>query len=194
MLTWVQGVDLVEIVGTETIYQSAKFDFALNKIQTKEAGTIERPFVEHPGSVLMIPVLPDGRLVMVRQFRHPCRRRFLELPAGTAHRGEPHEQTAVRELAEETGYRTARIERIFAIYPLPGLTNELMVYFRCSELSEGNVAREIDEEMDVEIVSLEDALALVASGGISDGKSILGIWWEAAHRKGEESFIPPIHS
>ena len=184
----------MRIVGKEIIHTSAKFDVAINKILTRSGEEIERPFVDHPGSVVMIPVLADGRLVMVRQFRHPCHRNFLELPAGTAHRGEPLEQTAVRELAEETGYRTARMDRVFAIFPLPGLTNERMAYFRCSELSEGPVQREVDEEMDVELLSLEDALALVGRGEICDGKTILGIWWELAYRQGDGNGIRIIHS
>ena len=182
----------MQIVGKDLIHSSAKFDYALNRLLTKSGETIERPFVDHPGSVVMIPVLADGRLVMVRQFRHPCNRMFLELPAGTAHRGEPLEQTAVRELAEETGYRTARMERVFEIFPMPGLTNERMAYFRCSDLLQGSVEREVDEEMEVELISLDDALSQIARGDICDGKTIIGVWWESTRRHGSENGIKAI--
>lgn len=169
----------MEIVAKRTLFEGPKFDFAMHDIRTAGGEMIERGFIDHPGSVLMIPVLPDGRLVMVRQFRHPCRERFLELPAGTAHRGEPLETTAVRELAEETGYRTARMERMADVYPLPGLTNERMTYFLCLDLTPGPVQREIDEDMEVEVLSLEEALTAIDAGAIPDGKTIIGLWMYA---------------
>jgi ADP-ribose pyrophosphatase len=169
----------MEVLGKSIVHTSKKFDFALHQLKTRTGETIERGFIDHPGSVVLIPRLADGRVVMVRQFRHPCRQVFLELPAGTADRGESLEVTAVRELAEETGYRAGKIERIFEMYPLPGASNEKMAFFRCTDLIEGEVAREIDEEMTVEYWPLEEALSKIETGEIHDGKTIVGLWLEA---------------
>lgn len=173
----------LKIIEKRIIHSGKKFDFAVHDLQATNGERIEREFIDHPGSVVLIPLLPGGRVVMVRQYRHPCDRLFLELPAGTANRGEPLEQTAVRELAEETGYRTARVERVMDVFPLPGATNERMGYFRCQDLTEGPVRREIDEEMDVEILTLEKALEMVDRGEICDGKTMIGLWWEARHSR-----------
>ena len=173
----------MQIISKTVIHSGTKFDFANHQLKTTSGEIIERGFIDHPGSVVMIPILPDGRLVMVRQFRHPCNQLFLELPAGTAHRGEPLEQCAVRELAEETGYRTARMERVLDMFPLPGASNEVMAYFRCLDLTEGPVQREIDEEMEVEIYTLDDALAMIDRREVCDAKTIIGIWREARLQK-----------
>jgi ADP-ribose pyrophosphatase len=127
----------------------------------------------------MIPKLDDEHVVMVRQFRHPCRRTFLELPAGTAHAGEPLEVTAARELAEETGYKAARMDRVFEMFPLPGAANEKMAFFRCQGLVPGPMQLELDEDLAVQVMTLNDALAAIDAGEICDGKSIIGLWLEA---------------
>lgn len=170
---------MLSIISKTIVHTSKKFDFALHQMLTRTGETIERGFIDHPGSVVLIPRLADGRLVMVRQFRHPCREMFLELPAGTADRGEALEVTAIRELAEETGYRAGRIERVFDMFPLPGASNEKMAFYRCTDLTEGPVAREIDEEMSVECWSLAEALTKIETGEIRDGKTIVGLWLEA---------------
>lgn len=169
----------MKIIGKSVVHTSKKFDFALNRIITRTGETIERGFIDHPGSVVLIPRLADGRVVMVRQFRHPCQETFLELPAGTAEWGEALEVTAIRELAEETGFRAGRLERVFDMFPLPGASNEKMAFFRCLDLLEGPVDREIDEEMTVEHWPLADLLAKIETGEIRDGKTIVGLWHEA---------------
>lgn len=173
----------MRVVDKTIVHSSEKYDYALHRMQTESGREFERGFIDHPGSVVMLPISPDGRIVMVRVYRHVLDRVMLELPAGTCHRGEPVEQTAVRELVEETGYRAAKWERVFQMYPAPGAMNELMVYFRASELLVGPRELEEDEEIEVEHLELSDALQKIEQGEIRDAKSIIGLWLESGYAK-----------
>lgn len=172
----------MKILDKAIVHRGVKFDFAIHRLQTRSGGEIRREFIDHPGSVVLVPIAPDGRIVMVRNYRHAVDQTLLELPAGTCSRGEAPEAAAVRELAEETGYRAGRWERIFDMLPLPGATNEHMVYFRATDLKEGPLALEVDEEIQVELIALTEALARIDRGEIRDAKSIIGLWLEARCR------------
>lgn len=173
----------MRILGKTIVHSGPKYDYAVHRLQAAGGREIERGFIDHPGSVVLLPITAEGNVVMVRVFRHVLDRVLLELPAGTCHRGEPAEQTAVRELAEETGYRAARWERLFEMYPAPGAMNERMIYFRAWDLVPGPRDLEDDEEIEVEHVPLADALDKIARGEICDAKSIIGLWLQANYAK-----------
>lgn len=169
----------MRILQKTVLHRGAKFDFARHRLETSSGQIVQREFIDHPGSVVLIPIAPDGRIVMVHNFRHAIGRALLELPAGTSSPGEPPEATAVRELIEETGFRAARWERVFEMFPLPGATNEKMTFFRAFELSPGPPAPEVDEELETKLVSLDEALENIDRGVVCDGKSIVGLWLES---------------
>ncbi len=126
--------------------------------------------VEHPGSVTIIAFDEEGLLLLVRQYRHPAGRELLELPAGTLDPGESPERCAERELQEETGYRPARLERLGGFFLAPGYCSEYQDVFLASGLSESRLEGD-EESIDVERITLEETLRLVATGEIEDAKT-----------------------
>lgn len=171
----------MKILRKETVRRGNKFDIAVHTLESKTGEQFEREFIDHPGAVVLVPLLDGERVVLIRNYRHSIDQYLMEVPAGTAKRGEPFEETAIRELAEETGYRAGKLERLMRFYPCPGASGEIMVVYLCTQLTPGDPRREVDEEMEVEEVSLRDALAMVNDGRIVDGKTIIALWSLARH-------------
>lgn len=142
-----------------------------------------REVVEHPGAVAILPVMDDGRLVLVRQYRYAVERALLEAPAGTRDKpGETPEECASRELREETGLAAKRIEFLARFYTSPGWCTEELLIYRATGLREVGAAPEGDEILNVERVRPEDARRLIESGDIADGKTIIAL---LAHLSGD---------
>lgn len=139
-----------------------------------------REVVQHPGAAVIVPLLPDGRIVFVRQYRRAVERSLLELPAGTLEPQEPPVACARREVEEETGWRASRMRRIGAFYPAPGFASERMTLFLATGLSRVPARPEPDEVLRPVILSMAQALAKIRSGAICDAKTIIGIL--SAHR------------
>ena len=165
----------VEVLSSETIFKGRVF--SLNRDQVREPGGIEatREIVVHPGSVVVLPVLSDGRILMIRQYRHAAGQRLWELVAG--HR-EPHEtfaEAAPRELREETGYTAERITKLLEFYPSPGLLSEKMVVFLAEGLVKGQARPEDDEKISQRAIPLSEAEDWIRAGKIKDAKTVAGI-------------------
>ncbi len=139
---------------------------------------IRREVVRHPGAVLIVPRLDGDRLVLVHNYRVAVDDRLWELPAGTLEPGEPPRDAAGRELQEETGYRAARIEHLSDFYTSPGFCDELMRVFTADELQFVGQRLEPHEQIEVGVVTTDEAMAMVADGRIIDAKTIaaLHLW------------------
>ncbi len=164
--------DCIPSVSRALIHRGAKFDFVSLSYPSPAGATITRECVRHPGAVVILPVHHDGRVVFVRNFRASIPARLLELPAGTREPGEPPEETARRELEEETGLRAATMSLLGRFYTSPGLSDELMWAFLARGLREGPSRPEPDEDLipvTLAPAALEQALA---SGEIIDGKTL----------------------
>ncbi len=120
----------------------------------------------------MVPVLPDGQIIMVRQFRKPCEKDLLEIPAGSLEIGENPEACALRELNEETSKAAARISHLFSCFLAPGYSTELIHCYVAEELTDADGTPDEDEHLNVETHSLEDLLAMCDDGRIEDAKTI----------------------
>ena len=145
---------------------------------------MKRDVVRHPGAVSVVPLLDDGRVVLVRQFRAPMETEVLEIPAGKRDvDDEPLEVTAGRELMEEIGYTAAEMVRLVSMCHSPGFCDEINHIFLATGLVAG--VRAVDgveeEHMTIEYVQLADVFDLVAAGEIIDAKSIVGLTLAAQH-------------
>jgi ADP-ribose pyrophosphatase len=151
--------------------------FALKRDRVIEPSglTVIREIVEHPGSVVVLPVLADGRIVLIRQYRHAAGQYLWELVAGHKEPDEDFVRGAHRELLEETGYTARKIRKMLEVFPSPGLLGEKMVIFLAEGLTKGKARPEDDEEITQRILTLPEALQWIRSGAIRDSKTVAGI-------------------
>jgi ADP-ribose pyrophosphatase len=157
------------------IYRGKKVDLALEEVPLRGGGVAEREVVLHRGAVALLVEVDPERLCLVENRRYAVGRTLLEVPAGTIDAGESPEETARREVVEETGYRAGRIEAMGSWWVSPGVLDERMHLFRCTDLTPGLAALEPDEELTPVIVTWDEALAMVRDGRIDDGKTMLAL-------------------
>jgi ADP-ribose pyrophosphatase len=173
---------------SETLLTTKKFTVVRHTIQTPGGTTKTREVVRHPGACVIVPLLDDGRVCLIRNFRIAVDQTLIELPAGTLEPPEPPAKTAERELIEETGYRAQKIELLHAFFLSPGILDEKMHLYVAKGLTAGETAREEGEEIENWLVPLDEAVAMVFRGEIQDAKSIVGLLWiERLQREGELS-------
>ena len=135
----------------------------------------KREIVEKGGAVAVVPLLPDGRIVMARQYRIAVQEELLEIPAGLMDPGEEPLESAKRELKEETGYTAAKWTHLAEFYPSAGFTNEYIHLYLAEELTPGETDFDETEVIEVEEYTFEELLAMIETGEIHDGKTVAGI-------------------
>lgn len=136
-----------------------------------------REYIKHPGAVVMIPVLPDGNIMLIKQYRYPMGMTQIELPAGKIDPGESHLDTAQRELEEETGYRANKLTELTEIHPCIGYSDEKMWIYLAEDLEKTQSNTDRDEFIELLPVSLTRAVEMVWSGQITDVKTTIGVLW-----------------
>ena len=172
------AADLTEsTLSTEPVYTGKLLHVHRDGVRLPDGNESVREWVDHPGAVIVVGVLDNGKLLFERQYRYPLRRVFLELPAGKIDRGEHELDTARRELREETGYRAKTWRHIATMHPCIGYSNERIEIFFAHGLS--YVGHELDHGEFLEVIemSLTDALLAVRDGEITDGKTIAALMW-----------------
>lgn len=175
------------VVSRKTLHATRKFSFDSISVE-RDGKAYDVAGVRHPGAVVLLPIMDtaEGRVVvMIRNYRPLLGEQgkvIWELPAGTVERDEPVEVTAHRELVEETGYRAQNLVPLARFYTTPGMTDEVMWAYAAFGLTHVGAKPEADEWMTVEHVPVSRALAMVESGDLADGKSILTLLM--ASRKG----------
>jgi ADP-ribose pyrophosphatase len=136
----------------------------------------QRDVIRHPGAVVLLPILDDGRVVLIKNYRVSIDRTLLEVPAGTMEPNEPPATTARRELIEETGFRSADLQHRRTFYASPGICDEAMHLFVARGLSEGQPDREGYEQIENRIASWEEIRGWIADGTIQDGKTLIALF------------------
>ena len=166
-------------LATHRIYDGELVSLRVDDVELADGDRSRREVVEHPGAVAILP-WGDGRLTLVRQWRHAAGRELLELPAGTVDTGESALQTAQRELREETGLVAAAWDEGPGFFTAPGFcTEHLRLYLATDLREEEAVQKPSDESIQVSHLDLGEALAAIEDGTIVDAKSIAGILWLA---------------
>ena len=157
------------------IYRGRKIDLALQAVALADGSTAHREVVVHRGAVALVPMVDPDHVCLVENQRYAVGRVLLEVPAGTIDPGETPEQTAVRELGEETGYRAARIVRVRDWFVSPGVFSERMYLFLCEDLQPGPTRHQADECLKPVVVPWDEALRMVHDGRIEDAKTMLAL-------------------
>jgi 8-oxo-dGTP pyrophosphatase MutT (NUDIX family) len=169
------------VVSSEPVFRGRMIGLRVDTLFTSQGTTYTREVVEYGVAVVLVPVDDDGRLLMVRQYRHPAGAWLLELPAGgvDAH-DDSHEAAAQRELREETGHR-GTLTRIGGMYLAPGYSEEYQEIYAATDLVEDPLDPDDDEDLRLERVPLDEALALVDAAQIRDAKSIAALLMYLRH-------------
>ena len=162
-------------IGKREVYSGRVVHLDVHEVRLPNGQVTKRELVTHPGAVAIVPIDMDGNVLMVRQFRFAAGRHLLEIPAGTLEKGEDPDVCAVRELREETGMRPDKIEKIGGLFVAPGYTTEYIHLYYATELSDDPLPQDDDEAISVQRISLAEALRLIETGEITDGKSITGL-------------------
>jgi ADP-ribose pyrophosphatase len=169
------GKGTAEILSSEMIYQGRVFGLRRDEVLEPSGLRTTREVITHPGSVVVLPVLPDGRIVMIRQYRHATRQYLWELVAGRKEPEETPKQGAARELLEETGYRAKRFKVFLDVFPTPGFLEERMYILLAEGLTAGKAQPEEDEKIEVRAYRVNELKKMIKSGRLKDAKSIAGI-------------------
>ena len=170
--------------GSEEILKGRFLHAFRDTVRLPDGSQAEREYVVHPGAVMIVPLLDDGRLVVERQYRYPVGRAFVEFPAGKLDAGEPVITCAIRELAEETGYRAAEWARAGILHNAIAYSTEGIEVWFARGLVAGERHLDAGEFLDVEIATLEDLEAQAARGELTDAKTLIGMLWLTHWRAG----------
>lgn len=149
----------------------------------KRSPAVTREIVEHGGSVVVLPVLADGRILLVRQYRYAVDDFLWELVAGHIEPGETPLQAARRELREETGYGARRFERLLEFFPTPGILSERMILYRATGLKPGKASPKEDEMLETRAFRVEELRRRLPHGGLRDAKTLVGVLLQTEKRR-----------
>lgn len=160
------------ITQRDTLLTASRFRVDRVQYQLESGASATKEVIQHPGAVVIVPVLADGRICLIQNYRVAVDREMIELPAGTLEPGEPPIETARRELIEETGYRADQIEPMIDLLMSPGILHEHMYVFVASGLQLGEPNREVGEEIRNMLVTQAEVVELLKSNKICDSKSV----------------------
>ena len=163
-------------IASELAFAGKLLEVRSDKVRLPNGGTGTREFVVHPGAVLVVPVLDDGRLVLERQYRYPVRRVMLEFPAGKLDGGESPLVCARRELEEEAGYAATTWKKLGTVHPQIGSSTEFIEMYEAVGLR--HVGQRLDEGefLDIVLMTEDELLATYDCGGFTDGKSVAALF------------------
>lgn len=183
---------------SEQVYLGNFLDVRRDLVRLPNGATASREYIVHPGAVMIVPLLDDGRLVIERQYRYPVAQVMLEFPAGKLEPGEPPLMCAIRELAEETGYRATEWARAGITHNAIAYSTEGIEVWFARGLTAGTNGLDDGEFLDVSAATLEELEDAARLGSLTDVKTLVGLLWLRHWREGRwalEWFSPsPIMS
>ena len=164
-------------IKSETVYEGTFLTLKKDKIMLPNGNTSNREWIKHPGAVCCVPILPNGEIVLIRQYRYAVKEEMIEIPAGKLDKNEIPEKCALRELEEEIGYKANKLTLLANIYPAIGFTDEKMWLYLAEDLVKTKQSLDADEFLEINPTKLNEAVDMVWSGKITDVKTIIGILW-----------------
>jgi len=170
-----QRAKTAKILNSTSIYEGRVFGIRRDEVIEPSGVRAIREVITHPGSVVVLPVLPDGRILMIQQYRHATRQYLWELVAGRIDSGETPKVAAARELIEETGYRAKRLRVFMEFFPTPGFLEEKMFLLLAEGLTAGEAEPEEDEKIFSRAYNRKELEEMIRRGKLRDAKSIAGI-------------------
>lgn len=171
-------IDLVEhFVSSETLASGGMLTVKRDQVRLPNGHISQREYVTHPGAVVVVPILPNGHIILERQFRYPLHQVFIELPAGKIDAGEDILITGQRELLEETGYSASNWIKLGHQHPCIGYSNEVIHIYMARDLSAGQHQRDADESLEVFEMPFAACLNMIQTGEITDGKTIVALFF-----------------
>ena len=165
------------------VQRGAQFELITDRIPLPNGRSVLLDLLKHPGASAVVPFLDDGRVVLIRQYRFATGGYLLEVPAGKLDAGEAPDRCAARELEEETGYRAARVEKLGAMWPSPGFTDEMIHLFMASDLRPVAQRLEADEIIELVPMAFDEAIRRVHGGEIQDAKTAMALLLASERRR-----------
>lgn len=172
-------------IDSEPVYEGKLLKVYKDRVRLPDGSQSAREYIKHPGAVAIIAVLPNGKIILERQHRYPHHRDFIEIPAGKIDPGENPDNTAKRELLEETGYTASEWRKLTTIHPLIAYSDEIIHIYLARGLTPGE--RKLDPGEFLEVLEVEHAQALqwIHEGKVSDVKTVIGLLWLEKLGRGE---------
>jgi ADP-ribose pyrophosphatase len=168
---------LIEVqIGSQDAYRGRLLHIKSDRVRLPDGSEATREYIVHPGAAMIIPILPDGKLLMERQYRYPIGEVMLEFPAGKFDPGEEALTTAQRELLEETGYRAAHWEWLAGVHPVISYSTERIEIFLATGLTKERARLDAGEFLETLVLDFADAYARMKAGKITDMKTIIGLY------------------
>ncbi len=161
-----------ELLSTQQPFSGKIVSVRIDELRLEDGHVVRQEVVEHRESMTVVALDPDGKLVLVRQYRHPAREELLETPAGSIDPDESPEESVNRELAEETGFRAREVRKIGTFYLAPGWATEFMHVFLARDLYESTAECDEDERIEVVHLTRGEWEAEIRRGNVRDSKSI----------------------
>jgi ADP-ribose pyrophosphatase len=164
-----------ELIASAPIFKGIIFDVTRDRLREEHGLEIVREVVRHPGGAGGLPLLADGRVALVKQYRHPAGRELLEIPAGRLEVGEQPETCAAREIEQEVGWRPGRMSMLAEFYSTPGFCEEKLYVYLATELTPATQQLDHDELVEIVYLPLVEAISLAERGEIEDAKTIIAL-------------------
>ena len=164
-------------INSKIIFHGELLEVYCDEVLLPNGKTGNREWIDHPGAVCCVPIFPDGKVGLIKQYRYALKKEMIELPAGKLDKSEIPEVCAIRELEEEIGYKANKLTLLTNIHPAIGFANENMWLYLAENLVKTELNLDSDEFLELIPTKIEDAVEMVWSGKITDVKTIIGLLW-----------------
>ena len=172
------------MLESTSVYRGGFFEVFRDRVRRPDGKSAVREYIRHPGAVMMVPLLDEHTVILVRQFRYPAGRHFIEVPAGKMEPGEEPLATAKRELVEECGYEAASWQHLTTLHPCIGYSDERIELYLARDLHHVGSGPDDGEFLEVLPTPVDQALEWVTLGKITEVKAVIGLMWLERMLKG----------